>query len=262
MKRKRERAKGKREEDKDQRPLSKSRLLALIKHLDWRSVRAALQASPALLEYRGDRGQNLLHVCCGLDIETRGLSAADSIKMAGVLLDASLDINSVAFSEGDWKATPLWYAISRGKNLKLAKYLLGRGADPEHCMWAAAYNNSPAAIRLLVGGGATVDADDGGDTPFLFAVKWSHFDAVKALLAAGANVNTQDRRGKTALHCMLKKRSDPRHVRMVLEHRARLDLPDRDGVTAGSMLALSSQEYQELRVRLQDRGMPGLPEGK
>jgi Ankyrin repeat len=79
--------------------------------------------------------------------------------------------------EGEWKATPLWYAIGRGKNLKLAKYLLARGADPEHCMWATAFNDRPASIRLLVGAGAVVDVR-GGETPFLFAVKWNHFAAI------------------------------------------------------------------------------------
>jgi ankyrin repeat protein len=231
---------------KARRPVSKSQLLTLIKGLDWRSAKAALEENVGLLEYRDNRGRNLLHVCCGIEIGTRGLRAADSIKMARVLLDASLDINREAFTEGEWKATPLWYAVSRGKNLELARYLLDRGAGPEHCMWAAAFNNSPAAVRLLVRGGAVVDAR-GGETPFMFAVKWSHFEAAKALLDAGANVNVQDRLGKTALHYMLKKRSDPKHVRMLLEHGARLDLADRDGITPGGVLSrMRGPEYQKL----------------
>src|SRR2546425_8506140 len=117
---------------KDKKPVSKSKLLTLIKDLDWRSVKAALEQNPDRLKHRGDKGANLLHLCCGIDIEKRGLSAPDSIKTAGVLLDATLDINREAFTEGEWKATPLWYAVGRGKNLELANYLLKRGADPEH----------------------------------------------------------------------------------------------------------------------------------
>ena len=230
----------------DKKPVSKTKLLTLIKDLDWRSVKAALEENPDLLEYRGDKGENLLHLCCGIDIEKRGLSTPDSIRTAGVLLDASLDVNREAFTEREWKATPLWYAVGRGKNLDLAKYLLKRGADPEHCLWAAAFNDSPAAIRLLVRAGAVVDAR-GEETPFLFAVKWSHFESAKALLDAGAEVNVQDGRGKTALHYMLKKRSDPRYLRMLLQRGARLDLEDHDGVTAGSILSrMRSPQYRKL----------------
>jgi hypothetical protein len=235
------------------KPVAKSKLLTWIKDLDWLSVKAALAEHPKLANYRGHRGVNLLHLCCGIDIEKRGLSAADSIKMAGVLLDASLDINREAFTEGEWKATPLWYAVGRGKNLELAKYLIKRGADPEHCLWAAAYNDSPVAIRMLVRAGAIVDAR-GSETPFLFAVKWSRFESAKTLLDVGANVNFQDRRGKTALHYLLKKRSEPKHVRMLLEYGARLNLPDEDGITAGSMLSrMRAPEYRKLASSKLDR---------
>ena len=230
----------------DDKPISKTKLLALLKDLDWRAVKAALEERPDLRGYRGDKGENLLHTCCGIDIEKRGLRGGDSVKMAGVLLDASFDINREAFTEGEWKATPLWCAIGRGKNLELAKYLLKRGADPEHCLWAAAFNNSPAAVRLLANARAVVDPP-GGETPFLFAVRWSHFESAKALLDAGADVNFQDRDGKTALHYVLKKRSPPKYVHMLLERGARLDVSDAAGVTAGSMLSrMRSPEYQKL----------------
>lgn len=225
---------------------SKSLVESWSKALDWRSVKAAVQEHPALLEYRDKRGRTLLHLCCGLDIEARGLGAADSIKMAGVLLDASLDLDGAAFTEGTWKATPLWYAIAHGKNLKLAKYLLDRGADPEHCMWAAAYNNSAEQVRLLVRAGALVDPP-AGETPFMFAVKWSRFDSAKALLDAGADPNRRDKAGKTALHYMIKKRSDPKHLRMVISRGARLDLPDKDGATAAqTLLRMRDPEYRKL----------------
>lgn len=221
-------------------------LLVALKKLDWRAVKLALEEHPNLRNYRGAKGENLLHVCCGIEIEKRGLSSTDSIKMAGVLLDASFDINREAFTEGDWKATPLWCAIGRGENLELAKYLLKRGADPEHCLWAAAFNNSPAAVKLLVQAGAVVDPP-GGDTPFMFAVKWSHFEAARALLEAGANVNFQDQFGKTALHCVLKKRSPASFVQMLLKRGARLNVKDRDGATAGGLLSrMRSPEYQRL----------------
>jgi len=218
--------------------VSKTRMLAFVKALDWRAIDSALTQHPELLDYRGKRGANYLHVCCGIDIAKRHLRAPDSIKSADVLIEAGLDINREAFREGEWKATPLWYVIAHGNNLELAKHLLKRGATPEHCLWAAAYNDSPAAIRLLVDAGATIDPA-GGETPLLFAVRWSRFAAARVLLGCGADANYQDKSGKTSLHYMLKKRSDATYVRMFLEHGARLDLPDRDGVTAHSLLSRS-----------------------
>lgn len=91
-----------------------------------------------------------------------------------------------------------------------------------------------------------VDAP-GPETPFLFAIKWSHFAAAKALLEAGADANFKDPLGKTVLHYMVKKRSHPDHMRIVLEHGARLDLKDRDGVTVGSLLSRArTPEYRSL----------------
>lgn len=226
--------------------ISKTRMFALVKGLDCPAVRDALALYPEASSYRNERGKNLLHLCCGIDITKQRLLAADSVKMAGVLLEASIDLNEPAFTEGEWKATPLWFAIAHGQNLELAAFLIERGADPEHCMWAAAYNNNPDAIKLLVAAGAQADPH-GDDTPFMFAIKWSRFDSARALLDAGANVNFQDPGGRTALHCLLKKRSAPEFVRMLLEHRARLDLADKEGITAKSLLLrMRAPEYREL----------------
>ncbi|GAA1691491.1 hypothetical protein GCM10009745_41040 [Kribbella yunnanensis] len=229
------------------KPISKTGLLALIKELDWRSIEPALQENPDLLGFRGKKGESLLHVCCGVDIGKKGLRAADSVKTADVLIDASLDVNEAAFTEGDWEATPLYYAISRGQNPTLAEHLLKRGASPEHCLWAAAYKDHAAVVRLLLQAGATVDALAHGETPFLFAVKWSRFAAAAVLIEAGTNINFQDKTGRTALHYMLKKRSDAKYVELLLRNSARLDLADQDGVTAGRMLSrLRDSAYQKL----------------
>ncbi|MBV9270674.1 MAG: ankyrin repeat domain-containing protein [Candidatus Eremiobacteraeota bacterium] len=207
-----------------------------------------MKQNPALLDYRGRQGENYLHVCCGIDITKHHLQAADSIKSVDVLIDRGLPINGEAFREGEWKATPLWYAVARGKNLKLARHLLKRGATPEYCLWAAAYNDDAAAVHLLVHEGASIDAVHGdGDTPLVFAVRWSRFGAARELLKCGADPNYQDKLGNTALHYMLKKRSDPSCIRMLIDYGARLDLPNREGTTAHRLLSRSRDvRYREL----------------
>lgn len=217
--------------------ISKTRLIALVTGLRWKETRDALAEAPDLTAFRDERGRNLLHLCCGVNPKTRRLRPADAIKTAEVLLAAGLDIDDEAFSEGDWKATPLWYAVSRGRNQALARFLLERGASPEHCLWAAAFNEDVAAIRLLVAHGASLDRVAEGETPFLGAVKWSHFRAAQALAELGADVDYRDAHGMTALHYMLKKGSDERHFRMLLAHGSRGDVPDAKGVTAAAIMA-------------------------
>ena len=136
-----------------------------------------------------------------------------------MLLAHGLDLDAEAFTEDAWKATPLWFAIARGRNLLLAEYLLERGCDPNYALWAAAFNDDLEAIDLLVGYGAIVDDPSVPDeTPFLSAVKVSHFQPAGRLLDHGADVNVQDPKGMTALHYMLKKQSDKAHFEMLVAH--------------------------------------------
>ena len=180
----------------------------------------------------------------------RKLRLADGVKTAQVLLDAGLDVNREAFREGRWKATPLWYAISRGQNLTLARALLKAGANPNYCLWAAAFRDHVDAIRLLARSGAVIDDPASPKTPFLEAVQWSRFRAAETLLKLGADVNFQDDQGMTALHYMLKKSSDKKHVRMVIRYGARGDLKNAAGVTGAEIL-----------LRKRDRDLRVLGEG-
>ena len=231
-------------------------MVAAVKGFEWKRVQAALHEAPELKTLTDARNRNLLHLCCGVNPRSRGLKPSDGVKTAGVLLNAGLDIDREAFSEGSWKATPLWYAIARGENLVLARSLLERGADPEHCLWAAAYRDDVAAIKVLVGAGARIDPVAEDATPFLYAVKSSHFRAAELLLRLGADVNFQDSRGMTALHYMLRKGSAEEHLRMVVQHGAKADLANDEGVTAGQILSRKrSPSFKRIARELVRRGL-------
>lgn len=210
---------------------SKTRMLALVKAFDHAAVAAALAQTPGLLAVRDERGRTWLHICCATQPKNEA-EIAGSIRTADALLAAGLDIDDAAFTEGAWRATPLWCAIGRGRNLALARRLLERGCDPEHCLWAAQFNRDEAAIRLLVAHGAKVDPVQEGATPFVEAVRWSHFEEAEVFLELGADVNARAADGMTALHSMLKKSSDKRHFGMLIRHGARGDIPGPDGLTA------------------------------
>jgi hypothetical protein len=243
-------------------PLSKARVTGWVTAWQWRPLRDALAAEPRWKDPVDERKRNLLHLCCSVDPERRDLPPAEGVKTADVLLDAGFDVDREAFSEGAWRATPLWYAISRGENLVLARHLLDRGASPENCLWSAAFREDLAAIRLLAERGATIDAVAEDETPFLAAVKWSHFRAAEMLLRLGADPNFQDSRGMTALHYMLKKGSPEKHFHAVLAHGARGDLPSRDGVTAAGVMARKrSPGFREMAAQLASTESPAAVAG-
>jgi len=186
--------------------VSKTSLTAAVHTFDWKAVGAGLDAEPHLIRHRDERGRNWLHLCCATPLGDRPAKA--SLRTADVLLERGIDLHDYAFTEGAWKATPVWFAISRGRNLALARYLIGLGASPQFSLFAAAWNEDVAAIDLLVRAGA--DLEEGaaqGSTPFLGAIGWSRFAPAWALARHGANVNARDKTGMTAAHMMLKKAS-------------------------------------------------------
>jgi ankyrin repeat protein len=207
--------------------VSKTRLFRSIKTLDVEAAAALLEANPDLLRVVDERRRNPLHLLCSLPASPR--TSARSLALARRLLDAGLDVNAHTFVEGAFQATPLWYAISRGGNLPLARLLLERGSTPEHCLWAAAFAEDKEAIDLLVRSGARVDPVTEDETPFLGAIKWSRFVGAERMLRHGANVNFQNSKGLTALHLVLKKNTDRKHVLMLLRHGADPTIRSRDG---------------------------------
>ena len=218
-------------------PTSKTRLTACVKALDTDAVVAGLKARPDLLHHADERGRNWLHLCASIDADKRGLDPANAIPLAAALLESGIDVNAAAFTEGTWRATPLWYAVARGNNIELARYLLSAGSTPEHCLWAAAYLQDLDMLALLVEAGARLDAVAEQETPLLHAVKYSRFRSAEALLEAGADPDYRDVRGMTALHYMLKKNSDVRHFRTFAAYGARGDITDHEGRTAAQILS-------------------------
>jgi uncharacterized protein len=241
--------------------VSKTSLLPLVRAFDWKAVETSLEERPSLVKYRDKRGRNWLHICCATALN--GRDAKPSIRTADVLLARGIDLNDHAFTEGRWRATPVWFCVAFGRNLRLAEHLLTRGASPHHSLYAAAYNRDTAAIRLLVRYGADIEESAGpGDTPLLGAVGWSHFEAAEAMLECGANVNAQNDRGMTAAHMMLKKNSDYEHFASLARFEARFDLPDKQGRTAAEIMSRKRDpRFKTLAAAALTRGRPARRHG-
>lgn len=213
--------------------VSRTSLTETVRRHDWRRLGEDLAARPDLLGVRDERGRNWLHLCCATPAE----DPDDSIRTADLLLGLGLGLEDAAFTEGTWRATPLWFAISRGLNRPLAAHLLKLGSTPKYCLFAAVWNHDRETIRLLLAHGAEVDEDTSpGETPLLGAVAWSRFGPAEELLAAGANPDFQNPKGDTALHLMLKKGSALEHLELFARFGARGDIADAKGQTAAAIL--------------------------
>uniref|UniRef100_A0A183CNC1 ANK_REP_REGION domain-containing protein n=1 Tax=Globodera pallida TaxID=36090 RepID=A0A183CNC1_GLOPA len=209
--------------------VSKTSLTESVRGHRVEETREALTARPDLLRHRDARGRNWLHLACSVP--------GTPIGMAELLLGLGLELDGAAFTEGAWRATPLWFSISRGLNYPLAEHLLKRGCDPDFCLFAAAWNEDRATIRLLLRHGADIEEGaERGDTPLLGAVGWSKFGPAEELLLGGANPDARDGKGRTALHLMLGKGSAAGHFAMFVRAGALGDIPDAEGRTVREML--------------------------
>lgn len=230
--------------------VSKTRMIELVKAFDWRGVFEGLNGNPNLRDWRDERGRNWLHLLCATPL-TPPRQARESVRTAEVLRRHGYDLSEPAFLEGDWKATPVWFAISRGENLELAKWLLNEGADPNHSLWAAGFQDNVDAIRLLVRFGADIDPVTEDETPFLGAIKTSHFKGAAEMLRHGADVNYVDPKGMTALHYMLKKDSPKEHFGFLIAAGAKGDIAGPDGKTAREIMGRKKDpDFRAMAERL------------
>ena len=225
---------------------SKTRMLKLVKELDWKAIRDDLAETPKLKGFRDERGRNWIHLACMVNVKERKLKSSEQVKTVRVLLDAGFGLDDVAFTEGrSWKATPLWHAVARARNHALGKFLLEQGANPNYSLFAA---SDRQMIRLLVRHGAIVDDPSFEyETPFLGSVMWSRFDKAEELLKLGADVDAVDEKGRNALHLMLKKGSDKKYFRLLMEYGPRGDIKDADGKTAIEIMSRKRDpEFQRM----------------
>jgi hypothetical protein len=135
------------------RPPSKTALFEAAKRWNIDAVKTILMAAPALVEASDARGRRALHIACAVNPDTGTLGEANGIKTVAALLEggAGLEIEvPMDEEEGDFRATPLWYAVARGENLPLVRFLLRHGADASYSLWAAVWRDDDALCRQLL----------------------------------------------------------------------------------------------------------------
>lgn len=209
--------------------MSKTRLIEAVKNLDLQETTAILEDKPELLKVWNDQGRNLLHLACSVDCKKIGKPESAAAKFVAFLLDRGLDIEEEGGAGPDL-CKPIWFATARGRNAAVVKLLIKRGAQPTG-LYAAGWWDDTHILKLLIDAGADLEVVV-GVTPFLACWDWGRFRSAKMLALRGANVNVQDKRGRTALLIGIEKEFDPALLKWLVAHGASADIPDRDGVTA------------------------------
>jgi ankyrin repeat protein len=211
---------------------SKTAVINAAKAWDSRLLNEFLMQDSAFGRITDKTGRTPLHY-----VATREAAKGDpkkAIKCAIVLLEAGADINAVRpIPEGSevFHATPLWTAYARGKNVPLVKWLLQRGALPEHTLWACAWNDDASTGALLVKHGAQLDPVFHRQTPFFEAAGWRRWGFVNWIAGAGANVNYRGPGGETVLHLAVRRKFRLDEVRKLVQLGTRTNIKNDNGKT-------------------------------
>lgn len=184
------------------RPPSKTALFEAAKAWDAAAVKAMLTAAPALVRATDPKKRMALHMACAVKPGSAGLSEPNGIKTVTALLEAGAALEAevpMGEDEGDFRATPVWFAVARGENLPLVRFLLKRGADASYSLWAAVWRDDDVLCRELLKTGPRLNLKAHGETPIFYAARLQRLKTLELLVEAGADPTIADRRGRDAV---------------------------------------------------------------
>ena len=184
------------------RPPSRTALFEAAKAWDFATVKAIVAVAPGLLTATDPKGRAALHIACAVRPGGAGLGEASGIRIVTALLDAGSDLESevpMDEDEEDFRATPLWYAVSRGENLPLVRFLLKRGADASYSLWASVWRDDAVLCRDLLEAKPRLNLKAHGETPIFYAARLQRLKTLELLIEAGADPTITDRRGRDAV---------------------------------------------------------------
>jgi len=219
--------------------VDKKTFIKAVRAWEAKVVAEVLVKEPALARYVDKIGKTPLHHCAEIDPGKFRLNVMDSLATAKALLDAGADINAirVIIDDGEeFLATPLWYAVAWGKNLRLVRLLLKAGAHPDNnAMSAAIWDQDRAMAELLREHGGEIDQKSGSETPLLRTVKGKRSQLLPWLVENGADINAKDSAGYTALHHAARGTHTIAQVEELLRLGAKSNLKAKDGATPVSL---------------------------
>ena len=179
---------------------SKTFLFDAARRWNAAAVTAVLKAAPALVSAPDPKGRMALHLACAVQPKA-GLGEANGIATVTALLKAGANLETEVPmpGEGDFRATPLWYAVARGENFPLVQFLLKHGANASTSLWAAVFRDDERLMRALLAAKPRLDPRAHGETPIFYAARLQRLKALALLIAAGADPSIKDDRGRDTI---------------------------------------------------------------
>ena len=181
---------------------SKTALFAAGKAWDAVAIGTLLAAAPELAQATDPKGRNTLHLACAVKPGGPGLGEPNGIRTVTALLKAGIALEAEApmdADEGDFRATPLWYAVARGENLPLVRFLLKRGADASYSLWAAVWRDDAVLCRELLKTRPRLNLRAHGETPIFYAARLQRLKTLPLLIEAGADPTITDAQDRNAI---------------------------------------------------------------
>jgi ankyrin repeat protein len=180
---------------------SRTALFDAAKRWDVATVKDILSKAPALAKARDPKGRMAIHIACAAKSgagqgEPHGIKTVTAFLKAGVPLEADVPMDE---DEGDFRATAVWYAYSRGENPALVRFLIARGAETSYSLWAAVWRDDDVMCRAFLKAKPRLNLSAHGETPIFYAARLQRLKTLKLLIAAGADPRIRDPRGRDAL---------------------------------------------------------------
>ncbi len=182
---------------------SRTALFSAVRMWDCPAAAALIAAAPELIHASDPQGHTALHRACAVKPgSSPQLAEPNGIRTVTVLLDAGADLEQAVpmdEDEGDFRATPLWYALARAENVPLVEFLLRRGANASYSLWAAVWRDDDRMCRALLKSRPQLNLKAHGETPMFYAARLKRLATLRLLIEAGADPSIPDPAGRDCI---------------------------------------------------------------
>ena len=181
---------------------TKTALFDAAKRWEAGAVRVILEALPSLAKASDPKGRTALHIACAVDPRGDKLGEKDGTKTVAALLAHGAELEAfvpMPADEQDFRANPLWYAASRGRNLALVRFLIKQGADPSYSLWTVVFSDDAEMCRELLKAKPRLNLVSHGETPIFYAARLKRLKTLPLLIEAGADPSIKDPKGRDAV---------------------------------------------------------------